>query len=644
MANKKKIKTKPKPAAAPAIPQAPPIFVWTRQVKYTILLVLGFFFYANTTQNQYALDDGGVILANQYVQQGISGIGKIMTTDAFASYLQKMGAGQQLTGGRYRPLSIVVFAIQQSLFGNSPFVRHLFNVLCFLATIFVMFYFLSKYMFKRLPYGEDMAFVATALFIIHPIHTEVVANIKSLDEILSLLFILCTLTLGLKYTEEKKQKHLIGAMVCYLLALLSKEYGTMMMILIPMFFYLYPGSLKGKAITSTVPYGIVFFIYLLMRFSAVGIPHGNANVRLLNNQLRVDPYYFATHAQKFATEWYSLGKYVVMLFFPYPLSSDYSYSQIPYHNFSDISVWVSIFLYIAITVWGIKLYRKKNIMAFAVFFFLFSLLPVSNFFINVGAMFGERFAYHASFGFVILVTYGLFYLLREVPIKTKQASLMGILSVLVLACGAEVITRNRDWSNNTTLFTTDIKNAPNSSFVNCNAASCYINMALKKENEKRSMHLLDSAVACLYKGLRADSTFPDLYLNMGIAYLNMKRLDSAKKYFDLVQYRWYPNHPDLKRFMPLLNQYYVASGNCLNHAMDLGKEGKTEEAIQFMRQGLSMDSGNIGLWYNLGGAYFVSHKLDSASWAWRMTLKINPNYANAQRGLQAIQQQQQTKQ
>ncbi len=629
MAKKNYKATPPPPAAKPS---APPVFAFTTQVKYTILMVLGFFLYVNTLQNNYALDDAGVITTNQYVQQGFSGIKKVLTKDAFGSFLEQMGASQQLSGGRYRPFSIVLFAIEHGLFGDSPALQHGINMILFMATIFALFYFLSNYLLKKLPSGEDMAFVATVLFAIHPIHTEVVANIKSSDEILSLLLILGTFIFGLKYIEEKQKKHLIYSMVCYFLALLSKEYGITLLALLPMLFYLYPGTPKGKTLNYSIPYFGVAFLYLMVRFAAVGFPHTDPNLRLLNNQLRVDPYYFATHAQKLATEWYCMGRYITALLFPYPLSSDYSYAQIPYHSFSDPSVMISILAYIAIVVWGIQLFRKKNIMAFPVFFFLFNLLLISNFFLNVGAMLGERFAYHSSVGFVIVLSYGIFYLLKKVPMQTKKTSLMGFLVVVTLLCTAEVIPRNADWKDNDTLFLADVQTAPNSSFVNNNAAACYINIAQRPGNEKRGKNLLDTAVACLYKAIRFDKTFPDPYINLGLAYYCLNQQDSAKRYWDMVQYGLYPNHPSVKRYMPMLARAY------LTKALALGGQGNIHEAITLMRRGISEDSANSEIWYNLGGAYFSTKQLDSARYAWTKAVQIKPDYKEAQNGLNALNQ------
>src|SRR5581483_7315688 len=125
----------------------------------------------------------------------------------------------------------------------------------------------------------------------------------------------------------------------------------------------------------------------------------------------------------------------------------------------------------------------------------------------------------------------------KVSAQTKKITLMVILAPLILLCGAETVNRNTVWFDNNTLFTEDVKNAPNSAFMNCNAAACYINLAQKPENSKRGKNLLDSAVACCYKAIRTDRTFPDPVLNLGLAYYCLMQRDSAKKYFDLMQYK-----------------------------------------------------------------------------------------------------------
>ncbi len=599
--------------SAQAAPQ--PLFDFPLRAKYIFLAIIGLIFYGNTLLNEYALDDSGVILGNAYVQKGIGGIFQIMGHDAYASYLEQLHAAQNFVGGRYRPLSIVFFAIEQSIFGNSSVVRHFVNIAFYLATILLVFYFLSNFLLKKIPRGEDCALIAATLFAIHPIHTEVVANVKSFDEILSLFFILLTLIFSLEFINQKKNKFLYIAAGSFFLALLSKEYAITLVVLLPMLFYLYPAENKKSIMSYSIPYFITAFVYLILRISVVGIPHSNGAVKYINNQLRMDPYYLATPIQKFATEWYALGKYLFMLFIPYPLSSDYSYNQIPYHNFADITVWLSIFALGAIAYWGYKLLKRKDIMAFPVFFFLIMLIPVSNFFINLGAVYGERFDYHASLGFVVVIAFLALRYTKKMPLPSRRSSLTGAMVAIGLVCAWVTIGRNADWKNDNTLFMHDVRVVPNSEFADCNASVGYINLSLEKGYESRKTNMLDSAVMFCRRAINMDASFPDPFINVGLAYYYLSNLDSAKYFWDIVQQGLYPNHPKVLFYQSLLARTYLneakaVSGN--NHYI----------FIREVRKGIYEDSTYADLWYNLGGAYYTIGRFDSARYAWTKTLQL----------------------
>ncbi len=114
---------------------------------YFLLLIISFILYGNTLQHQYALDDAIVITENDFVKQGVSGIPDILTTDVFTGFF---GVKKNLVeGGRYRPLSLVSFAIEYELFGEEPFVSHLINILLYALSGMLLFsLLLMKYLRK----------------------------------------------------------------------------------------------------------------------------------------------------------------------------------------------------------------------------------------------------------------------------------------------------------------------------------------------------------------------------------------------------------------------------------------------------------------------------------------------------------------
>ena len=87
---------------------------------FIVIILLGLIFNLTSLHNEYALDDGIIIHQNDHVIKGVKGIKDIMTKDAYESFYRRMNATDQLAGGRYRPLSVVSFAIEQEFIGAYP--------------------------------------------------------------------------------------------------------------------------------------------------------------------------------------------------------------------------------------------------------------------------------------------------------------------------------------------------------------------------------------------------------------------------------------------------------------------------------------------------------------------------------------------
>ncbi len=663
--------------AAPAqqAPAAPRSFsLYDFNVQAILVALLAFIFYINTWSNEFAHDDGIVIVKNEYVREGFAGLGSIFTEDAYASYYRQLNTVNQLSGGRYRPLSIATFAIEQQFFGavskdkvdsllqqnisygirgpaekklvSEMHVRHVINVLWYMALAVVLLYFLRYIVFKN---NELMALVATALFVIHPIHTEVVANVKSRDEIMSLLFICLTFIFAFKYEEQKKMGFLAGALSCFFLAFLSKEYAITLVALLPLSFFLFKDYPIAKSIKVAIPYYAVVVIYIFIRIKMaihvagidetanLSIPDiietvkatgQNADKEVLNN-----PYYFATHPQKIATEIATSLNYIKLLIWPDPLSADYSYNSIPYKNFGDWQVLLSMLVH-GLLLAGMFVFsfvkKQYKIFGFALAFYMLHLLLVNNLIFNIGATMGERLIFHSSVGFSIIVAYFLVKGAERIqPIATSRIALTAVVGIMVVLCGFKTISRNGDWKNDKSLFFQDIKTVPNSVLVNGNVAAALITMSDYEKNDTLKNNYLHRSIGLLNKAITVHPKFVAGYLNRGIAYYKLGILDSAKMCLDSVRAN-YPNYPTLKTLYTLLGDYHMKNG-----WNNYGRFGKYPEAINEFKIGISIDSTNSELWYNLGGAYFSNKQPKEAIEAWQMTLKLNPNHAQAKQGMNA---------
>ena len=600
------------------------------KMQVVVLAIIGFIIYGNSFLNEYALDDGIVIEKNDYVQQGFKGIPKILKTDAYDSFYRQMNAKQQLSGGRYRPLSVITFAIEQQLFGSKEkvkppadvaFIRHLLNVLFYILSVIVLLYFLQTFIFKDTPL---VAFITCLLFLIHPIHTEVISNVKSRDEILSFLFIILTFIKVFRYKETKKPLQLFAALVFYFCALLSKEYAVTLIILIPMLLYIVRKNSMQQAIVGVIPYVFVAAIYLLIRFSIVGKGATMENPDVLNN-----PYKFATSPEKWATKIEILNHYLRLLFFPHPLSSDYSYNTIPYTNFGNAMVWFAMLFNLSAIVATIILFVRRNIIAFALAFYLLHLLLVCNLLMDIGATMGERLIYHSSFGFILIVAIFLNWIFEKITSPyIKKISTISILSLITIGCAAIVIPRNAEWKNDTTLFITDAETVPYSALVNGNAGKAYLDLSEKPENKSKETELIKKAIIHLNRSVNVHKDYVNGYLNLGVAYYKLKEFDSARVEWDKVA-NLYPNNPYLQKNYAVLAALYYSKG------MENGGKNPLE-AIKYLEQAVQLDPNNAEYWYNLGGAYYTARDYGKARNAWNNTLQLNPAKEEAKQGLAAL--------
>src|SRR5690606_2681951 len=80
---------------------------------------------------------------------------------------------------------------------------------------------------------QDLAFVASLIFMIHPVHTEVVANVFGRHDILALLFGALALSAGLQYAADPRLRYLLVGSISFFLALMSKEHAAMVLALLP---------------------------------------------------------------------------------------------------------------------------------------------------------------------------------------------------------------------------------------------------------------------------------------------------------------------------------------------------------------------------------------------------------------------------
>ena len=434
--------------------------IQVKNIHIILFLVFGFILYGNSLFNDYALDDAIVITKNEFTKKGISGVGDILTHDGFTGFFGK--DKQLVAGGRYRPLSLVTFALEYQFFGLNPFISHFINIILYVLTSFLLFLILVEFFPDSYNKNKllNIPFVVALLFLAHPIHTEAVANIKGRDEIMTLLGSLYALYLTIRYVKTEKSKYLLYSFIVFFFALMSKENAITFLAIIPISVYYFTNSSLRRNLIALIPLGSATILYMMIRTAVIGSTYGAEATELMNN-----PYMNSSNLEHIATNFYTMGLYIKLLIFPYILSYDYYPKQIPIIGFDDYRSIISLLFYLAIGVVAVLGMKKKTVVSYGIWFYLLSFSVVSNVVFNVGTFMNERFMYISSIGFIIILTYYLFKYLSSKNIKILYA----ILLIVLVAFTAKTIDRNRAWENDYVLFTTDVNNSPNSAKSNTSA-------------------------------------------------------------------------------------------------------------------------------------------------------------------------------
>lgn len=617
------------------------------------ILCIGLFsliLYAPSLQYEYALDDYIVITGNQYTKLGFSGIGKIFSTESMEGFW-----GEQknlLAGGRYRPLSIVSFAVEWELFKENPMVGHLINVLLYALTNLLLYRILVMLFAartKRPPryWYLSIPFITTMLFVAHPLHTEVVANIKGRDEIMTFLGALGAMYFSLRYVKRERIMDLVWSGVCLFLALLSKENAITFVAIIPLTLYFFTKKPLSKIGVSTLPLIAATVVFLVIRWRVIGyfFNSGAEVTELLN-----DPFLNASFAEKYATIFSTMGYYLKLLVFPHPLTHDYYPKEFPIIGWANWRAILPLAFYTIMglfAVWGLK---RKNIFAYSVWFYLLSFSIVSNLFFAVGTFMNERFMFISLLGFCLIVAYGLVRYLPKVlsGAAAKRYSIMGIVGVLLLAYSFQTLTRLPAWENNTALFLTDVEISTNSTKVNTSAGGTIYERAIQLQDIGEKQQELYKAIKYLTKAVEIHPQNISALLLLGNAYYALdKNIDNVFGVYAAI-FANNPDHVDATRNVMLFSQqiksaeeaekfirfyekYVVAYG--VNNATTFAVLGKlygryrqdAEKSIEYLEQSIAINPNDPSVLQDLGIVYNMANQYEKALKVSLKALELQPN-------------------
>jgi Flp pilus assembly protein TadD len=565
----------------------------------------GFILYFNTIFNDYALDDQAVIQENRFTKQGVAGIPILLRTFYWEGYWDN-------NAGLYRPLSMITFALEWQFFPGNPHAGHVTNVLLYALTGFLLFRMLRRMMPKA---GLLFPFLISLLFMSHPVHTEVVANIKSRDEILCLLLFILAIDHLLRYFDMKKGLNLALAVVSYFLCLFAKESAVAFILIFPLVLWFFRDLDVKKLFVTTLPLAITVVVYFTIRMIILGDHVTGKTYTYLDNSLVAAPDLMS----RLATAFFMLGKYLKILIFPHPLSYDYSFLEIPFCQWTSYQAFLPLLVYGSGFIYAVRsLFRqKKEVFAFSIFFYLLSIAVVANVFILIGATMADRFLYIPSLGFCIALVYALFRIFPAtgqeptagIKLLFSRHQWVAVISLIIFSLySVKTFSRNFDWKDNKTLFSADAGSAPGSSRIRTNNGTVFL-QKFDKNDPDRAKHMayLDIAISEFEAAIKIDPNHPMAYLDLGAALY--QKNDYAGAITNLkTAIRLDPGDP--KPYSTLGNAYY--------RIQDF------PNAIINLKKCIELKVTSAETYNFLGGSYFGTGDFPNAVVAYLEAIKLEP--------------------
>lgn len=513
------------------------------------IFLIGIVVFGNTVMNHFLWDDLGYIIQNPLVH----------TIDIGALF----GKNIYNTAAQYRPLPALYFSIIYALFSNNQFFYHFLQIVLHCVNAILVLTLLRKFI------DIKIAFIASLLFLVHPLQVESVSFIGATGNPLFFLFGIHALLLST--VKEISWKRLVGISCLVFLSLLAKETGILFVIVILSYSLFYRRKNLLPLAGSFVVTGVVYY---LLRYSQVGGSY---------HQPSLSPIASLSLFGRLLNAPAVLGTYLRNLVFPDHLAVEHLWTikTLTVSNFF-IPLVVEIGILIGLLLLGFYLYaKKKKLFPSYIFFFIWLLVGMGMYsqIVPLDYTVADRWMYFPLAGIVGLLGVGV----STIKINKKYFSYLGVASFIVIAAlSIRTMYRNTDWHDAMTLFTTDSKINNNYDIQN-NIGSEYFN---KGEYQQALKHFKASEKMLPYEV----NTY-----NIGITYHVLQNVENAKEaYLKVI---------NQKHFL-IDRQYRYVSYIKLAEVLSYSSK-PTPESLEIIKKG-TVDYSNAGLlWAALSYNYRV---------------------------------------
>lgn len=350
-------------------------------------------------------------------------------------------------GDLWRPLTVAGFAVQWWVGRGAPWIFHLVLLTAYLATGLALFAVL-----RRLSIDARPALVATILFLVHPVHVEVVANGVGQAEVWTAIALLLATSVYLRARRNGVTPAALAALLALVaLGIAAKEQGFMVPLILAGAEWLLLADRKehlAPRLRLLVPVSALAVLLLAVRAGVVGGIKGESSAMALRG-LGI--------GGRLVTFLGVIPEYVRLLIWPVHLQAEYGPPGVPVGGPLSARHVLGFLLLVAMVALFLYCRRRAPPVAFGLWWAGVTLAPVSNLLTATGIVMAERVMFLPSIGFAIALGATL---QRRSETRRHHAALAVVLMACAIALTIRSALRVAAWSTQLRFYTDLPADAP----------------------------------------------------------------------------------------------------------------------------------------------------------------------------------------
>ena len=526
-----------------------------------LIAAVGLAAYYNSIPGKFVWDDKHLIKDNVYIKD------RAHLPRIFSSHI---GAGSDVEYFSYRPLQMLTYMIEYSIWKLDVRGYHCTNIMLHILVAIAIYWLITLLFDDRI-----LSLFVGLMYVCHPIHVSAVTYISGRADPMAFLFMILCFILYIKNLDRKSTILCALMAVSYACAILSRENSLMLPALILLYHYVFKKEINRRNFISILAVAGAY-IFIRMTYLSSLVTHTSSATTL---EQRIPGFFVA------------ITNYMKVLFLPIDLHMEYGARLF---SPEDPRVPLGLIILLSILIFAFVKRKKNTLVFFSITWFFAALLPLSNLYPIPIAYMAEHWLYVPSLGFFLILA-GI---LRGLYASRRfKAVAIAALIAIVSSCTYLTARYNKDWGEPVVFYKKTLEFVPDSVRTLNSLALEYMGTGKGRE-----------AIPLFEKAIQLNPKYARTYNNLGVLYFEQQEYGKAIELYN--------------KLITIDRNDHRAYNNLGNAYSSLGG---TREAIEAYKKAIAINPRSAAAYNNIGLIYSDKRDYKEAVKYLKKAVEINPH-------------------